>query len=63
MSKNTANVLYFMDGIGNAGGIQEMAVKWMENTDWEKVHIDILSYDTGKKDNYSERVGQYGCKV
>ena len=43
MSKNTANVLYFMDGIGNAGGIQEMAVKWMENTDWEKVHIDILS--------------------
>ena len=36
-------VLFFMDGIGNAGGIQEMAIKWMENIDRSKVKIDILT--------------------
>ena len=63
MSQCKTNVLFFMDGIGNAGGIQEMAIKWMENIDREKVHIDILSYDTGKRDSYPDRVGKYGCRV
>ena len=56
-------ILYFMDGIGNAGGIQEMVIKWMENIDKEKFQIDILSYDTGKKDNYPERIKKLGGNV
>ena len=56
-------VLYFMDGLGNAGGIQEMALKWMKNIDHSKVQIDILSYNHVKPDNYSERVNRLGGKV
>lgn len=56
-------VLFFMDGIGNAGGIQEMAIKWMKNIDREKVHIDILSYNHVKPDNFIERVKELGCSV
>lgn len=52
-----------MDGIGNAGGIQEMALKWIKEFDPQKVHVDILSYDTGEKDDYPDRVGKYGCKI
>lgn len=52
-----------MDGIGNAGGIQEMAIKWMENIDHSKFQVDILSYNTGKKDNYVERVKALGSQV
>lgn len=56
-------ILFFMDGIGNAGGIQEMTIKWMENIDKTKYQIDILSYNSGKKDNYPERVAEFGGKV
>ena len=63
MKENKIKVLFFMDGIGNAGGIQEMAIKWMENIDREKVQIDILSYNSGKSDNYIERVEAFGGKV
>lgn len=56
-------ILYFMDGIGNAGGIQEMAIKWMENIDHKKFQIDILSYNTGKQDNYADRVRALGGEV
>ena len=52
-----------MDGLGNAGGIQEMALKWMKNIDHSKVQIDILSYNHVKPDNYSERVNRLGGKV
>ena len=60
---NKIKVLFFMDGIGNAGGIQEMAIKWMENLDWSRYQIDILSYDPGKTDNYPERVKALGGNV
>ena len=56
-------ILFFMDGIGNAGGIQEMSIKWMENIDRNKFHVDILSYDTGKKDNFPNRVKQLGGEI
>lgn len=56
-------ILFFMDGVGNAGGIQEMAIKWMENIDRDKYQIDILSYNTGKNDNYPDRVKALGGKV
>ena len=52
-----------MDGIGNAGGIQEMSIKWMENIDRDKFQIDILSYNTGKKDNFPDRVKALGGDV
>lgn len=61
--KNKIKVLFFMDGIGNAGGIQEMAIKWMENIDRNKIQIDILSYNTGKQDNYADRVRKLGGEV
>lgn len=56
-------VLYFMDGIGNAGGIQEMAIKWMKNVDRTKIHIDILSYNHVKQDNFVDRVRELGGNV
>lgn len=56
-------VLFFMDGIGNAGGIQEMAIKWMENIDRSKVKIDILTYNHVKADNYKDRVKALGGEV
>lgn len=56
-------ILFYMDGIGNAGGIQEMAIKWMENIDRSKYQIDILSYNTGKNDNYADRVKGLGGNV
>jgi glycosyltransferase involved in cell wall biosynthesis len=56
-------ILYFMDGIGNAGGIQEMVIKWMQNIDTDQFQIDILSYNTGKKDNYPERVKELGGNI
>lgn len=56
-------VLFFMDGIGNAGGIQEMAIKWMENIDRFKVKIDILTYNHVKADNYKESVKALGGEV
>ena len=56
-------VLYFMDGIGNAGGIQEMVINWVKNFDQNKITVDILSYDTGKADNYTERFETFGGKV
>lgn len=56
-------VLFFMDGIGNAGGIQEMALKWMKNMNRENVHIDILSYNHVKPDNFAERTNELGGNV
>ena len=56
-------VLYFMDGLGNAGGIQEMALKWMKYIDHSMIQIDILSYNHIKPDNYTERVNKLGGKV
>ena len=56
-------VLYFMDGIGNAGGIQEMVINWLKYFPNKKIHVDILSYDTGKLDNYTDRVSEFGCEV
>lgn len=52
-----------MDGIGNAGGIQEMSIKWMKNIDREHFQIDILSYNHVKKDNFTERCKELGCNV
>ena len=56
-------VLYFMDGIGNGGGIQEMVLNWLKVFDASKIQIDILTYDTGKIDNSTERFEQFGGKI
>ena len=61
--KDKVKILYFMDGIGNGGGIQEMVIKWMQNIDREKFQIDILSYNRVNKDNFRERVTALGGKV
>lgn len=52
-----------MDGIGNAGGIQEMTIKWMQNINHKNITIDILSYNHVKKDNFKERVHALGGEI
>lgn len=62
-------ILYFMDGVGNAGGIQEQVLNWIKYFD-SRVHVDILGYYqidiNGKKLNnegaYIDRLNQYGCE-
>lgn len=61
--KKKIKILYFMDGIGNAGGIQEMVLKWLENMNTNEIQVDILSYNTGKIDNYPERFEKFGGKI
>lgn len=61
--KDKIKILYFMDGIGNGGGIQEMAVKWMHNITRSKVQIDILSYNRINNDNFIQRIEELGGHV
>lgn len=62
--KEKIKILYFVDGLGNGGGIQEMIIKWLENIDRNKIQIDILSYNRGiDNDNYIDRLKKYGCNV
>lgn len=56
-------ILYFMDGVGYVGGIQEMTLKWVGQFNPAEVQVDILSYDTGRDDGFSERFEKYGGKV
>ena len=63
MENKKIKILYFMDGIGNGGGIQEMVLNWVSHFDLSKYQVDILSYNTGKKDNYTERFEKYGGKI
>lgn len=64
-------ILYFMDSIASAGGIQEQVYNWIEGIDHDKFCIDIIGYrqldDNGNPMNnekdYISRVEQFGTKV
>lgn len=57
-------ILYYMDGIGNGGGIQEMVAQWVANFDNNKVQVDIIAFDNPwSQDNYAERIESFGGKV
>jgi glycosyltransferase involved in cell wall biosynthesis len=61
-------ILWFMDGIGNAGGIQEQVIKWLDNFS-DDIQVDFLAYYqvdiNGKRLNneadYINRLKKYNC--
>lgn len=64
MSEKT-RLLFFMDGYGDGGGIQEMVLRWIQNIDRNRFHVDVLSYNhtNMKPGRYRERLAALGCKL
>lgn len=58
-------LLYFMDGYGDGGGIQEMVVRWIENVDRTLFDVDVLAYNHTSMNpgRYRERLAALGCKL
>lgn len=64
-SDGRIRVLFFMDGYGNGGGIQEQCIRWISNIDKDRFHIDVLAYDrtNNVKDDYPERLKALGSEL
>lgn len=64
MSKKK-RLLYFMDGYGDGGGIQEMVLRWIQNIDRDCFHVDVLSYNHTSLNpgKYRERLAALGCEL
>lgn len=58
-------LLYFMDGYGDGGGIQEMVVRWIENIDQALFDVDVLAYNhtSANPGKYRERLAALGCRL
>ena len=64
-------ILYFMDSIASAGGIQEQVYNWIKGIDHDKFCIDIIGYrqldyngnPMNNEKDYISRVEQFGTKV
>lgn len=58
-------LLFFMDGYGDGGGIQEMVIRWIQNIDRDRFHIDVLSYNHTSLNpgRYRERLADLGCNL
>lgn len=58
-------VLYFMDGYGNGGGIQEQCVRWIANINHGEYQVDVLAYNrtNGVRDDYADRLKALGCEL
>ena len=58
-------LLYFMDGYGDGGGIQEMVVRWIENIDRSVFDVDVLAYNHTSMNpgRYRERLAALGCHL
>lgn len=58
-------LLYFMDGYGDGGGIQEMVVRWIENIDRGLFDVDVLAYNHTSMNpgRYRERLSELGCNL
>ncbi|MDM8163934.1 glycosyltransferase [Collinsella intestinalis] len=56
-------LLYFMDGYGDGGGIQEMVVRWISNLDRDMFDVDVLAYNHTSMEpgGYRERLAELGC--
>ena len=55
-------VLYFVDRMLK-GGIQSLVMEIVKNIDKEKVEIDFLLLDDGKKYELEDELESLGCKV
>lgn len=58
-------LLYFMDGYGDGGGIQEMVVRWIANIDRDLFDVDVLAYNHTSLNpgRYRERLSELGCDL
>ena len=58
-------MLFFMDGYGNGGGIQEQCIRWIANMDHSRFQVDVLAYNrtNGVKDDYPERLKALGSEL
>lgn len=58
-------LLYFMDGYGDGGGIQEMVVRWISNLDRDVFDVDVLAYNHTSMDpgEYRKRLADLGCNL
>lgn len=56
-------ILYFMDGYGDGGGIQEMVVRWISHIDRDLFDVDVLAYNHTSMNpgRYRERLSELGC--
>lgn len=55
-------VLYFVDRMLR-GGIQSLVIDWISRFDKNKIHVDFLLLDDGKKYELEETLKRFGCKV
>lgn len=55
-------VLYFVDRMLR-GGIQSLVIDWVSRFDKEKIHVDFLLLDDGKKYELEETLKELGCEV
>lgn len=58
-------LLFFMDGYGDGGGIQEMVVRWIENIDRALFDVDVLAYNHTSMNpgRYRARLAALGCRL
>lgn len=63
--KGRIRVLFFIDGYGNGGGIQEQCIRWISNINHSIFQVDVLSYNrtNGVRDDYPERLEALGSKL
>lgn len=59
---NKTKVLYFVDTM-NMGGIQSLLINWISRFDRNKIQVDFLLLDDGKKYKLEENLKKLECKV
>ncbi|MBR3249977.1 MAG: glycosyltransferase family 1 protein [Clostridia bacterium] len=55
-------VLYFVDRMLR-GGIQSLVIDWVSRFDKDKIHVDFLLLDDGKKYELEDTLKKIGCNV
>lgn len=62
MKSEPVKVLYFVDRMLR-GGIQSLVMDWVSRFDKEKIHVDFLLLDDGKKYELEDKLVELGCNV
>lgn len=62
MNNKPVRVLYFIDRMLR-GGIQSLVINWVSRFNKEKVHVDFLLLDDGKKYELEDFLKKLGCNV
>lgn len=60
--KEPVKVLYFVDRMLR-GGIQSLVIDWVSRFDKNKIHVDFLLLDDGKKYELEDTLKKMGCNV